>query len=88
VFHVQRGVQPNAAERPCQLHQTDAPTSGYRGGQATEPTLELPFLAYLTANGDKPYCDGKGPTGTDKEWATLYVRLTGNQAKVERILSG
>jgi hypothetical protein len=52
------------------------------------PTLELPFLAYFTANGNKPYCDGKPPTGTDKQWAELYVRLTGNRAAVTRILSG
>lgn len=88
VFHVQRGVQPNAAERACQLHQTDAPSSAYMGGQASEPTLELPFLAYFTANGDKPYCDGKPPTSTDKQWAQLYIRLTGNRAAVDRIMAG
>lgn len=88
VFHVQRGVVPQAAEQSCQLHQTDAPTSGYRGGQASQPTLELPFLAYFTANGDKPYCDGKPPTATDKEWAKLYVQLTGNRVKVQQILTG
>lgn len=88
VFHVQPGVAPRAAERTCQLHQTDPPTSGYRGGQASEPTLELPFLAYFRANGDKPYCDGKPPTGTDKEWARLYVELTGNASAVRGILGG
>jgi hypothetical protein len=88
VFHVQRGVRPDAADQPCQLHQTDPPTTGYRGGEASVPTLELPFLAYFTANGDKPYCDGRPPTGTDKQWAELYVRLTGNRSAVARILSG
>jgi hypothetical protein len=88
VLHVQQGVRPNAADQPCQLHQTDTPTTAYRGGEASVPTLELPFLAYFTANGNKPYCDGKPPTGTDKQWAELYVRLTGNRAAVERILSG
>jgi hypothetical protein len=88
VFHVQHGVRPDAARQPCQLHQTDPPTSAYRGGQASVPTLELPFLAYFTANGDKPYCDGKPPSGTDKQWAQLYVQLTGNPAAVHRILSG
>jgi hypothetical protein len=87
VFHVQRGVQPNAAEQSCQLHQTDAPTAAYRGGKASDPDLELPFLAYFTANGNKPYCDGKPPTTTDKNWAQLYVQLTGNRAAVGRILS-
>jgi hypothetical protein len=77
-----------AAAQPCQLHQTDAPTSAYRGGPDSDPSLELPFLAYFTANGDKRYCDGKPPTATDKAWAQLYVRLTGNTAAVRRILSG
>jgi hypothetical protein len=88
VFHVQPGVHADAARQACQLHQTDPPTSAYRGGQASVPTLELPFLAYFTANGDKPYCDGKPPTATDKQWAQLYVQLTGNTAAVQRILSG
>jgi hypothetical protein len=88
VFQVQQGVRPDAASRPCQLHQTDRPTSAYRGGQAGEPTLELPFLAYFTANGNKPYCDGGPATGTDRQWAQLYVELTGNSAAVRGILPG
>jgi hypothetical protein len=88
VFHVQSGVQPQTAARSCQLHQTDAPTSAYRGGPKSDPALELPFLAYFTANGDKPYCDGKPPTATDRAWAHLYVQLTGNTGAVRRILSG
>lgn len=87
-FHVQSGVQPEAAAQACQLHQTEAPTSGYRGGQASDPALELPFLAYFTANGNKPYCDSRPPTGTDRDWAHLYVQLTGNRSAVHQILSG
>jgi hypothetical protein len=87
-FHVQGGVRPDAATRSCQLHQTETPTSGYRGEAASDPTLELPFLAYLTANGNKPYCDGKPATGTDRDWAHLYVRLTGNTSAVAQILPG
>jgi hypothetical protein len=88
VFHVQSGVRPQTAARPCQLHQTDAPTSAYRGGPNSDPTLELPFLAYFTANGNKPYCDGRPPTATDRAWARLYVELTGDTAAVQRVLSG
>lgn len=88
VFQIQKGVQPQAAARSCQLHQTDRPTRAYRGGAQSDPSLELPFLAYFTANGDKAYCDGKPPTATDKEWARLYVTLTGNSAAVRRILTG
>ena len=88
VFRSQPGVHVDAAARSCQLHQTDAPTSAYRGGPNSDPSLELPFLAYFTANGDKPYCDGRPPTATDRAWAHLYVDLTGNTKAVERILSG
>jgi hypothetical protein len=88
VFKVQDGVQPNAAAQACQLHQTQAPTSAYRGGPHGTTALELPFLASYTANGNKRYCDGKPPTGIDKDWARLYVKLTGNSAAVSKILSG
>jgi hypothetical protein len=88
VFRSQAGVHVNAAARPCQLHQTDTPTSAYRGGPDSDPSLELPFLAYFTANGDRPYCDGRPSTATDRAWAQLYVELTGNAAAVQRILSG
>jgi hypothetical protein len=88
VFTVQDGVQPNAASQPCQLHQTQAPTSAYRGGPHGTTALELPFLASYTANGNKPYCDSKPPTSIDKDWARLYVDLTGNAVAVRKILAG
>jgi hypothetical protein len=88
VFKVQDGVQPHAAAQACQLHQTEAPTSAYRGGPNGETALELPFLASYTANGNQPYCDGKPPTSIDKNWARLYVDLTGNSSAVSKILSG
>jgi hypothetical protein len=88
VFRTQGGGQPNAAAQPCQLHQTDAPTSAYRGGPHAVTALELPFLASYTANGNKPYCDKKPPSALDKEWARLYVELTGNSKAVAPILSG
>ena len=88
VFQIQDGVQPNAAAQRCQLHQTQAPTSAYRGGPHGTTALEPPFLASYTANGNKGYCDGRPPTGIDKSWARLYVDLTGNSAAVSAILSG
>jgi hypothetical protein len=88
VFRVQEGVRPNAASQACQLHQTEAPTTAYRGGPDGVTALTLPFLAYYTANGNKPYCDTKPPTGRDKDWAKLYTDLTGNTAAVKRILTG
>jgi hypothetical protein len=88
VFAVPSGFAPGAAGRPCQLHQNHAPTAAYRGGPHGVTALELPFLASYTANGSKHYCDKKPPTTVDKEWARLYVELTGNSAVVAPILSG
>jgi hypothetical protein len=87
-FSVQPGVQPGAADQPCQLHQTDMPTAAYRGGPQAVSRLELPFLAYYTANGNKPFCDGRPADDTDKAWARVYVDLTGNRAAVARVLGG
>jgi hypothetical protein len=88
VFRIQHGVRPGAADQPCQLHQTDDPPTAYRGGPDSRPSLELPFLAYYTANGNKPYCDGTAASDIDRDWARLYVQLTGDAAAVRNIVSG
>lgn len=88
VFRMQPGTQPGAPEQACQLHQTHQPTAAYRGGPGAVSALELPFLAYYTANGNKDFCDAKPPTDLDKDWARLYVDLTGNTTAVQRILTG
>ena len=84
-FHVPDGFVVQAASQSCLLHQTDAPTKEFTGGTAATLALQLPFMAYLTANGTKAFCDGKPATDTDKKWAELYVTLTGNADKVTGI---
>ncbi|MDQ1727802.1 MAG: hypothetical protein QOK14_1847 [Frankiaceae bacterium] len=84
-FHVQEGFQPSSASQPCLLHQTDAPTNEFMGGPSASPGLQLPFMAYLRANGNKAFCDGTPPTDIDKKWAVLYVTLTDNAADVAAI---
>ena len=84
-FHVQDGFVVQAASQTCLLHQTDAPTKEFMGGPSASPSLQLPFMAYLTANGTKAFCDGKPATDTDKKWAALYVTLTGQADKVKGI---
>ena len=77
--------QPGATA-DCLLHQTDQPDGAFAGGPAAEPRSQLRFLAYYTAAGRKPFCDGGAATDTDRAWARLYVELTGNPANVAAVL--
>jgi len=85
VFHLPENFQPNSAAASCLLHQDANPTTAYMGGESATPALQLPFMAYLRANGNKPFCDGKAATDIDKKWAALYVTLTTNAADVAGI---
>ena len=74
VFKTQNGVAPDAATQTCLVHQSAKPTAVYTGGaDAIKTTDVLTFLAYYTANGNKKFCDGKGPNAKDKAWAALYA---------------
>jgi hypothetical protein len=75
------GFEPGATA-DCLLHQTDHPDTAFAGGPAAEPRSQLRFLAYYTAAGRKPFCDGGPATDADRAWARLYVELTGNPAGV------
>ncbi len=84
-FQLPPNFQPNSASQPCLLHQAAEPTSAYMGGASATPALQLPFMAYLRANGKKAFCDGKPATDVDKKWAAVYVTLTSNPADVAGI---
>ena len=75
------GVTP-----PCLMHQTEQPDTAYEGGSDAQATPQLMFLAYYTAAGHTPFCDGRPATAVDTAWAQLYVRLTGNRANVSTVL--
>ncbi len=68
------------------IHQTRQPTTAYQAGEVAVSELELPMLAYYTANGDKPYCDQRPATATDRAWLTLYVADGADSARVRRQL--
>ncbi len=68
------------------VHQSRQPTPAYRAGNTAVSELELPMLAYYTANGDKPYCDQRPATATDRAWLTLYVAGGADPAHVRRQL--
>lgn len=79
------GFQPGATA-DCLLHQTDEPDAAFAGGTSAEPRSQLRFLAYYTAAGKRPFCDGGPATETDRAWARLYVDLTGNPDNVAAVL--
>ena len=84
VLVTQAGFQPGATP-PCLMHQT-APNSAYEGGPDSQPPQQLTFLAYYTAAGKLPFCDGGAATDTDKTWARLYVQLTTAAENVSTVL--
>jgi len=75
-----QGGQP----QPCMTHQKQQPTSAYRAGDTAVSELELRMLGYYTANGDKPYCDGRPPDATDRTWLTLYLQDGAEPVHVRR----
>jgi len=86
VLQTQPGFHPGSAAPTCLLHQTDQPTSAYQAGPDQQPEPELTFLAYYTATGNQPFCDGQPPTPLDRSWAQLYAQLTGDTTAVGRLL--
>jgi len=86
VFITQPDFQPGATP-PCLMHQTKDPNSAYQDGdEGSQSPLQLTFVAYYTAAGTEPFCDGQPPTDTDKTWANLYVQLTTSPDDVSSIL--
>lgn len=70
-------AQPASPSPACLVHQTEEPGDQYTRDSGADTGSVLEMMRYYTANGTKPYCDGKGPTGTDRSWTDLYSRLGG-----------
>lgn len=73
-------------ELDCMRHQPQRPGARYTDAELQSTGETLALLRYYTANGAKPYCDGKGPTGVDREWADIYVRLGADRDNVATLL--
>lgn len=71
----------------CMVHQQFKPTSQYRPGAGGDTEKLFGVLHYYTANGDKPYCDGHGPTSTDKAWLRLYLAGGADAGHISRYAS-
>lgn len=73
-------------ELTCMTHQGATPGEAYTEQENGDIGLRLQVLRYYTLNGDVGYCDGEGPTNTDREWANLVVELGGSRDTVAPIL--
>ncbi|GAA1226644.1 hypothetical protein GCM10009665_16480 [Kitasatospora nipponensis] len=69
----------------CQQHQSRQPGTQYTGKEKSDPTSVLEMMRYYTANGIKPYCDGKPATATDQQWTQLYLALGGDPTHIPRL---
>jgi hypothetical protein len=69
----------------CQGHQATMPSKDYTGGTDANTSLVLDVLRYYVKNGNKPYCDGKGPTKKDQAWAKLYLKVGAEPQYVQKI---
>ncbi|MGB3442637.1 MAG: hypothetical protein WBA97_28165 [Actinophytocola sp.] len=70
----------------CMKHQPHPPGPRYTDKSLRRTDDSLALLRYYTANGTKPYCDNKGPTETDRQWARIYVRLGADSANIATVL--
>ncbi|MBT2529361.1 hypothetical protein J7E91_29175 [Streptomyces sp. ISL-99] len=66
----------------CRVHQTEEPGARYTAGSRADTDSILEMMRYYTANGTKPFCDGKGATSTDRHWMDLYSKLGGERGRV------
>jgi hypothetical protein len=76
----------SARELTCMKHQRERPGIRYTDPALRRTDETLALLRYYTANGTKPYCDGKGPTEADRRWADVYVRLGADRDHVATLL--
>jgi hypothetical protein len=75
-----------ARDLTCMKHQPEPPGARYTDGTRQRTTETLALLRYYTANGAKPYCDGRGPSGIDRQWVDVYVRLGADRENVAPLL--
>ncbi|RSM80026.1 hypothetical protein DMH04_31010 [Kibdelosporangium aridum] len=73
-------------ELTCMKHQPQGPGARYTDETLRRIDETLALLRYYTANGAKPYCDGKGLTDIDRQWVDIYVRLGADKGNVAALL--
>ncbi|MCF2529217.1 hypothetical protein [Yinghuangia soli] len=79
---------PAPASATCQEHQSQDPGADYTSAEEGDTAKVFELLRHYTANGLKPYCDGKGPTALDKTWAELFLGFGADPALIAPELGG
>ncbi len=79
---------PAPASVTCQEHQKDNPGTAYTSEEEGDTGKVLQMLEHYTANGRKPYCDGKPPTPVDLAWAKLYTQFGADPGYLSPDLGG
>ncbi|WP_436774292.1 hypothetical protein [Yinghuangia sp. YIM S09857] len=67
------GFAPAPGTAACQEHQANEPGVEYTSEEEGDTGKVFEMLRHYTANGRKPFCDGKPPTDLDKRWAGLFL---------------
>ncbi|WP_052443243.1 hypothetical protein [Streptacidiphilus neutrinimicus] len=80
-------AQPDTPSPTCLVHQSKNPATRYTAGTSADTLSVLEMMRYYTANGTKPFCDGKPATATDRRWMELYMRLGGNPTHIPASLN-
>jgi hypothetical protein len=73
-------------ELSCLKHQPQPPGPRYLDDTLRRTDETLAVLRYYTANGGKPYCGGGDPSGADRQWVDLYLRLGADRKNVAALL--
>ncbi|WP_052443329.1 hypothetical protein [Streptacidiphilus neutrinimicus] len=81
-------AQPDTPSPTCLVHQSKDPATRYTAGTSADTLSILELMRYYTANGTKPFCDGKPATATDHRWMDLYTRLGGDRTHISHEVAG
>lgn len=77
---------PGAAT--CQEHQKNEPNVDYTSAEEGDTAKVFELLKHYTANGRKPYCDGKPPSDLDKTWAKVFLGFGADPGLISPELGG
>lgn len=79
---------PAPGTASCQEHQRNEPGVEYTSEEEGDTGKVFELLKHYTANGLKPYCDGKPPTDLDKKWSALFLGFGADAGLVSPELGG
>ncbi|MEU8133198.1 hypothetical protein [Streptodolium elevatio] len=79
---------PAPGTAACQEHQRNEPGVEYTSEEEGDTGKVFEMLRHYTANGLKPFCDGKAATDLDKRWADLFLGFGADPGLIAPELGG